>query len=779
MTLKMNKAIIAFFIVLLISAPVISFATALEEKTGPTPAGKRLACYAQHVSMKKNSPFNNMEWRFIGPTIMSGRITDVDIPQGSKYTIYAASASGGLWKSVNEGTTWEPIFEHAASTSLGDIAISPSHPETIYIGLGEANAYRSTYSGTGIYKSTDGGKTWLRMGLGDSHHIGRICIHPRNPDMIYVASLGHQYTFNKERGVFKSINGGNTWKKVLYFDEKTSVIDLVMDPENPEILYASAGERLRRPWHNPVPEFGNPSRGVFKTVDGGNTWEPVNNGLPPLELTGRIGLAVAPTNPNIVYALVDNHNPGRKARPGTTDPYGNPIEYHIKGLEVYHSMDKGETWQKVSPEDRAPERMYSSYGYVFGQIRVDPNQENTIYILGVGLMKSTDGGRSFTSCRYKNLHADHHALWIDPKDSQHLINGNDGGINISYDGGKTWKNIENLGVVQFYNAAVDMSKPYRVCGSIQDNGTYMGPMTHRPERDDVFQWEFVPGGEASYVVFDPTNPDLMYSASFFGRIMRTDLSRKPYRSKPIVPQPGKDEPPLRGNWLAPFILSPHDPNVIYLGMQYVFRSPDQGESWQKISPDLTANNPEEQGDVAHCTITTLTESPMKSGLIYAGTDDGLVHVTRDGGQNWTRITEGLPQKKWVSRLEASAFDEGTVYLSLNGYRDDDFSIYLFKSTDCGTTWSDISGNIPGAPVNVVREDPKNSKVLYVGTDLGVYASTDGGSTWNVLGGNLPTTFVHDLVIHPRDNDLVAATHGRGIWVLKSSDVAAIQKDPSE
>lgn len=759
----------------LAAVPVFLLSAGREQKPGPTSAGRRLACYARHVSMKKSSPFKNMKWRFIGPTVMSGRITDIDVPSGSRYTIYAASASGGLWKTINEGTTWEPVFEHAASTSIGDVAVSPSRPETIYIGLGEANAYRSTYSGTGIYKSTDGGGTWLWLGLADSHHIGRICIHPNNPDVVYVAALGHQYTFNEERGVFKTENGGETWEKVLYFDEKTSVIDLAMDPADPETLYASAGRRLRRPWHNPVPEFGNPSRGVFKTTDGGKNWKPINSGLPPLQLTGRIGLAAASTHPDIVYALVDNHNPGRKARPGTTDPYGNPIDYHIKGLEVYRSDDRGESWEKASREDRSLERMYSSYGYVFGQIRVDPNDKDTVYILGVGLMKSTDGGRSFSPCRYKDLHADHHALWIDPQDSRHLIDGNDGGINISYDGGKTWKNIENLGIVQFYNVAVDMSKPYRVCGSIQDNGTYMGPVTHRPERDDVFQWESVPGGEACYVAFDPRHPDLMYSASFFGRMMRTDLSRKPYRSKSIVPVTGKDDPPLRGNWLAPFILSPHDPDVIYLGMQYLFRSPDQGESWEKISPDLTTDNPREQGDVAHCTITTLSESPLKAGLVYVGTDDGLVHVTKDGGKNWLKIIEGLPSKKWVSRVEASAHDENTVALALNGYRDDDFTVYLYKSLDCGNTWIDISADIPGAPVNVIREDPKNPEVLYTGTDLGVYATTNGGNTWNVVGGNLPTTFVHDLVIHPRGNDLVAATHGRGIWVLSSKDVSEIQR----
>lgn len=755
---KKKFATLAFFVILLAGA-------AAAADNGPTPADQRLEWYRQHAAMKEASLFKALEWRFFGPTIMSGRICDVDSPRGSRHTIFAASASGGLWRSVNEGTTWEAVFEEGPATTVGDIAISRSHPRTMYIGLGEPNTYRSSYSGTGVYRSVDGGDTWTHLGLSDTHHIGRIVIHPENPDIVYVAALGHQYTFNRERGVFKTTDGGDTWKKVFYIDEKTGVIDLAMDPADPDILYASAGERLRRAWHNPVPEFGNPGRGVFLTRDAGETWSPANTGLPDLKMTGRIGLDVTPAKPGLIYAVVDNHNRGRKARPGTKDPYGNAIEYHIRGLEVYRSDDHADTWVKVSRDDRALERMFSSYGYVFGQIRVDPNDENTVYIHGTSLLKSTDGGETFQNLNYRDLHGDHHAQWIDPEDSDHIINGNDGGVNISYDGGRSWRDIDNLGVVQFYNVAVDMSKPFRACGSIQDNGTFMGPSTHNPDRHPNYQWESVPGGEASYVAFDPREPDRMYSASFFGRIMRTDLSKPPYKSKNLFTELFKEYSDLRGNWLAAFTLSSHNPDVVYLGQQFLFKSADRGETWAKISPDLSYNDPQKRGDVNFGNIVTISESPLKAGLIYVGTDDGRIHVTSDDGAGWNEIIDGLPRHKWISRVEASRFDEGTVYASLNGYRDDDFAVYLYKSTDFGTTWQDISANIPGAPVNVVREDPKNPSLLYVGTDLGVYVSLNGGAEWQVLGGNLPSTYVHDLVVHPRDDKLVIATHGRGMWIL--------------
>ncbi len=743
-----------------------------------TDANLRLQWYEKHLAMKEQSLFKDLKWRFIGPEIMSGRVTDVGVPRGRKYTIYAASASGGVWKTVNEGTTWEPIFEEAASTSIGDMALAPSNPDIVWVGTGEANIFRSSMAGSGIYKSLDAGKTWKHMGLAATHTIARIVIHPENPDILYVAASGHEWTHNEERGVYKTTDGGETWKKVLYINEKIGAIDLVMDPSDSKVLYAAMWNRIRRRWSDPRP---GPGDGIFKTTDEGKTWRQLKEGLPPSEITGRIGIAIARTNPDVLYAFIDNHEIVRTPKKGELDSYGRPMAPVIKGAEVYRSDDKGEKWRKVSPSDKMMQRFSSTYGWVFGQIRADPNDENTIYILGLSLARSKDGGKTFHMLRYPGLHGDHHALWIDPEDSNHLVNGNDGGVNVSYDGGKTWINYENLPVVQFYNVTVDMAEPFNVYGSIQDNNSWKGPVAYKPERDQPYKhpkclWTRIPGGEASYLLIDPSNPNILYSQSFYGRIRRSEYKDGKWETKKIEPKAKEGEPRLRGQWLAPFMISPHNPFVIYHGMQYLFRSMDRGETWERISPDLTYNNPEEQGDLPYAisfqTITSISESPYQFGLIYVGTDDGRVHVTRDGGNSWTDITKGLPYRKHVSRIIASAYDKGTVYLSLNGKRDDDFAAYLYKSTDYGQNWVDIKGNIPCGPVNVVREDPNNEKVLYVGTDLGVYVTADGGHTWYVLGSGLPSTFVHDIVVHPRDNVLVAATHGRGMWVI--DDVSSVQ-----
>jgi len=756
--------------ILFFNSTVLAKTQKLIQSTDPE---LRLKWYAEHVAMKETSKFKDLKWRWIGPELMSGRVTDIAVPKGRKYTIYAAAASGGVWKTVNEGTTWEPIFENAASTSIGDIAVVPSNPDILWVGTGEANIFRSSMAGSGVYKSIDAGKTWQHMGLAGTHTIARIVIHPENPDIVYVAASGHEWTDNKERGVFKTTDGGKTWKKIFYINEKIGAIDLVMDPSDRNVLYASMWNRIRRRWSDPRP---GPGDGIFKTTDGGKTWNHLTNGLPPSEFTGRIGISVAQTNPNIVYAFIDNHEVKRKPKEGELDSYGRKRVPVAKGAEVYRSDDKGETWTKVSPSNQMMERFSATYGWVFGQICVDPNDENIVYIMGLGIGKSTDGGKTFKIIRYRGLHADHHAMWIDPEDSNHIINGNDGGVNVSYDGGKTWINYENIGDVQFYNVTVDMAKPFNVYGSIQDNGSWKGPVTHRPGRDNRWQWTPIPGGEASYLVFDPTNPNILYSQSFYGRIQRSEFKDGKWKTVRITPKAGEGEPRLRGQWLAPFMLSPHNPFILYHGMQYLFRSLDRGETWERISPDLTYNNPDERGVLPYAipfqTITAISESPLKFGLIYVGTDDGKVHVTRDSGKRWIEILKGLPYKKHVSRVVASKYDEGTVYLSLNGKRDDDFADYLYKSTDYGKIWVDISGNIPCGPINVIREDPKNPKVLYVGTDLGVYVTVDGGATWHVLANNIPTTFVHDLVVHPRDNVLVAATHGWGMYVI--DNISSIQ-----
>ena len=726
---------------------------------------QRLAWHKQHLEMRDESPYKDLKWRHIGPHIMSGRVTDIAKPLDQPFTFYVATASGGVWKTTNEGTDWEPIFDDAPSASTGAISVDPSDSDVVWVGLGESNIFRSSMSGTGVYKSKDAGETWEHMGLADTHHIARIVIHPEDPNIVYVAACGHEYTRNEERGVYKTTNGGITWEKVLYESDMAGAIELVMDPSNPQILYASMWHRIRRPWSDPVPGDGG---GIYKTTDGGQTWERLTNGLPPRETSGRTGLAIAASKPNVIYALIDNHAIARKAEEGELDSYGRPRRDVIKGAEVYRSDDHGESWNKVSESSRTMSRLFSTYGWVFGQIRVDPNDENTSYIKGVPLLKSIDGGKTYKPLFYRGLHGDHHAMWIDPTNSNYIINGNDGGINISYDGGVSWKNVENLPVVQFYNVAVDNAKPFNVYGSIQDNNSWMGPSTHRPGRSDPHQWKRCPGGEASYHAIDPEDPNTLYCESFYGSIMRANLETG--NTKRIKPKASDGEPPLRGQWLAPFQLSKHNSRVVYHGMQYVFRSMNRGDDWERISPDLTYNDPERQGNISYAAISSLSESPVKFGLVYAGTDDGRLHVTRDDGQNWKEILNGLPKTKWVSRVIASKFDEGTAYVTLNGKRDNDFQVYVYRTRDYGNTWEDISQGIPGGPVNVIQEDPFSKNVLYVGTDLGVYVTTDGAESWHVLGSGLPITFVHDLVVHTREKKMVIATHGRGMFTLDVKSV---------
>jgi len=744
---------LAVFLAAQTKAPAAKAATKKIENTDPL---QRLTWYNQHQAMKAQSPFAKINWRFIGPDIIGGRCVDVAVPKGSRNIIYVASAVGGLWKTTNTGVTWECLTNDFPTMSSGDIDISESNPDIIYYGTGESNIFRASMAGTGVYKSTDAGKTWTHLGLAGTYTIGRIRIHPTNPDIVYVAASGHEWTYSPDRGVYKTIDGGTTWQKVLYVNDKVGAIDLVMDPKNPEVLIASMCHRIRLRWSDPVPEPGD---GLFKTVDGGKTWKEANAGLPDTKFTGRIGLDLCASKPNIVYAYVDNHTPSREPSPTERDAYGRQRTYpDIVGAEVYRSDDQGGTWRKVSPADRMMERFGGTYGWVFGQIRVDPANESTVYLMGLGLYKSTDGGKSF----------------------------NDGGANASYDGGATWRDFhKGIQSVQFYNVAYDMNKPFIVYGSVQDQGTLRGigvgpapqPQSGRRFRGQSVRWETAPGGEGTIIAVDPTNPDIEYASSFYGRLMRSEYKDGQWTSKEIYPKPAAGEPEHRGQWLAATILSPHDPKTLYHGFQYVFRSRDRGETWEKISPDLTYNDPKNQGKlpyaINYATITGLAESPLKAGVLYAGTDDGRVHVTMDGGAKWTEITAGLPYNKHVWCIEASKYDPATVYIALIGRHDDDFNPYLFKSVDYGKTWTGIAANLPGGPTNVIREDPKKSGVLYCGTDLGAYVSTDGAKTWAALGGGLPNAAVWDLQIHPRDNVIVIATNGRGMWIIE--DASPFQK----
>jgi photosystem II stability/assembly factor-like uncharacterized protein len=776
----------------LISLILLIGCNSLVVAQGYTPAADRMAWYQKHVEMKATSEFKDLEWQFLGPTNVSGRVTDVaaTTPRGNTYTIYAATASGGVWKTDNEGTTWNPVFEHGVSTSVGDVTISPSNQDIVWIGLGEANIFRSSMAGAGVYKSTDAGKTWTHMGLATAHTIPRIIVHPANPDIVYVADSGHEWTDNPERGLYKTTDGGKTWERVLYVDEKTGVIDLVMDSGDPETLYAATWQRIRKRWNDPRNEPDYTGSGIHKSTDGGKTWRTINQGLPDPHFRGRIGIDQCSTQPNVVYAFIDNYDIAGK-QPGDVaakdgdaagsqeeeklDSYGRPRQKVIKGAEVYRSKDSGETWNKVSESDDYMTGLSATYGWVFGQIRVDPNDAETIYVMGLALNVSNDGGKSFR--RLGGMHGDHHALWINPEDSRYLINGNDGGINISYDAGESWRLFtDQIPVVQFFNVMYDMDSPFHVYGSIQDHGSMRGEISIFSDRDGTrrmrpVEWENAPGGEGCSHAIDPTDSNTVYSAGFYGQISRTELAENERTS--LLPKPDPDAPPLRGQWIAPFVLSPHNPRVLYHGMNFLYRSMNRGEAMHKISPDLTNNRVEEIGDIPYQTISTISESPFQFGVIYVGTDDGNLHVTHDCGLSWNRINQGIQPNRWISRVVASRHTDGTVYMSQNGKRNDDMTPYLWKSTDFGKTWQSIVANIPSGPINVVREDPKNKGVLYVGTDLGVYVSNNGGETWHVLANNLPTTFVSDLVIHPRDDVMVISTHGRGMWGM---DVRTIQ-DP--
>jgi hypothetical protein len=773
--------LVALLALALTGASLVGQAPARTGTTATDPQ-VRLRWFEQHQAMTQASPFTNMTWQFLGPTNISGRVTDVAVvtPRGKSYTIYVATATGGVWKTDNDGVTWEPIFDQDATTSIGDVTVAPSNPDLVWVGTGEANIFRSSNAGAGIYKSADGGRTWRHTGLAGTHTIARIVIHPVKPETVFVAASGHEWTDNEERGVFKTTDGGATWKRVLYLSPRTGAIDLAMDPGNPDVLYASTWQRIRRKWNDPRNEPGYGESGLYKSMDGGATWTPINEGLPPAASRGRIGLDVARSRPGTLYAFVDNYEIARKAKEGERDAYGRQRADVIRGAEVYRSDDAGATWRKVSESNAHMERLAGTYGWVFGQIRVDPTDENTVYVMGLALNVSTDGGRTFQAIG--DMHGDHHALWIDPDNPRFLVNGNDGGVVVSYDRGKTWREfLDNLPAVQFFNVSYDMDTPFHVFGSIQDHGSRRAAVDLTRGRDRVPAQAFqgAPGGEGSRHAIDPRNPNIVYSASFYHNITRADLSKVDARGRAqsanITPRLGLSDGYLRGQWLSPIVLSVHNPDVVYFGGQYLFRSWNRGETWEKISGDLSDNDPARFGDIPYQTIFALSESPMRFGLLYAGTDDGRLHVTKDGGQTWAEITKGLQAKRWVSKAVASAFDEGTVYVTQNGKRDDDVTPYVWKSTDFGATWKSIVGNIPMGPVNVIAEDPTDGRILYVGTDIGVYVTLDGGATWSVLGGNLPSTYVHDIVVHPRDRMIVAATHGRGMWVMDAVPIQTAKR----
>lgn len=737
----------------------------------------RVQKFKKHTSMKKDTTFSKFHWQYVGPTNISGRCTDVEgiSPRGNNYTIWVGSATGGVWKSLNEGVSFEPVFDDQPTASIGDIAIDPTNPDVVWVGTGEANIFRSSNAGCGIYKTIDGGETWENMGLEKTHTIGRVVVDYSNPDIVYVAATGHEWTSNRDRGLFKTMDGGKTWKNILFINKNAGINDLVMHPTDPNILYCTSWERIRLKWGDPRTNENTRHSGVWKSVDAGKTWKKINNGLPEPHHRGRIGIDLCKEQPNTLYVLLDNYEIAEKAKPGEKDAYGREKKDIIKGATVYRSDDSGDSWMQVSGQtedmEKFMKRHSGTYGWVFGQIRVDPKDPETIWTLGLWLNKSVDGGKTFKAIR--DMHADHHGLWIDPNNTNYLLNVQDGGLAISYDKGENWREpIEELPLAQFYNISYDFSEPFRIVGSIQDHHSFIGPVDLRRGRDKVRPVEFKPtvGAEGCTHDIDPRDNNTIYGSIFYGGLAKGTVDDFSWNKlEMLMPHKLPEEPRLRGQWVAPSMLSTHNPDIIYHCMQSVMMSRDQGQTWEKISPDLTNNNSTLVGDINFQTISSFDESPMRFGVLYAGTDDGRLWHTSDGGKNWSEIINKEMPKRWVSRIIASKYDIGTVYMTQTGRRDDDFQVYIWKSTDFGNAWKDISGNIPVGPVNVIREDPKNDSILYVGTDAGVYISKDLGQTYSVLG-DLPFAYVHDLKIHPRDNMIIVATHGRGMWVLDADPI---------
>ncbi len=710
------------------------------------------------------------KFRSIGPTRQSGRFVDFAVPEKEPWTIYAATGSGGLWKSVNNGITWAPIFDDQPVISIGDISVAASDPKIVWVGTGEHTSSRSTYWGDGVYKSVDAGKTWTNMGLKDSHHIGRVIIDPKDPNIVYVAALGHLYSENAERGVFKTVDGGKTWVKSLDVTADGKAIgacDLVMDPASPKILYAAAYDKERKPW---TFNLAGPGSGIYKTIDAGKTWTKLTKGLPG-GMLGRIGLDIYKKNPLILYANIENGNkPGMSDADRLKELREGKASSGMIGEEVYRSDDGGKSWKKVSPEKQT---VGGGPGYYYMQIRVDPNNANHLYVLTVGVTHSTDGGKTWSSPF--RFGGDNHALWIDPANSDHMLLGYDHGMGITYDGGKNWYHPDELPLAQFYQVGFDNQWPYNVAGGLQDNGSVRGPSTKRNGGRIVYEdWQSVGGGDGMFNVFDPSGR-ILYNESQQGSISRSDLYTGESKS---IRYPDNT---LRYAWTAPIVVSPHDGNVIYHGSNRLLKSTYRGETWAFISPDLSTNDKSKlttgkggDGNIQYCTITAIDESPLVRDLIYVGTDDGNVQVTKDGGKSWTKLNDNIKGNPgyYVSRLVASRHAAGTAYLTYTGYRNDDFKPYIYKTTDFGQTWTPLSGNLPDKSVNVIREDPYNPNLLFVGMDWGVYVSIDGGKTWTEMKNGMPTQPVHDLQIHPREHDLIVATHGRGIYI---TDISALEQ----
>ena len=799
----------------------------------PSTAAERMNGWQKRKLLEEKGLLKDIKFRNVGPSVMSGRVVDIEVNPADPTEFYVAYATGGLWHTVNNGQSLVSLFDKENVIGIGDIAVDWS-TRAIWVGTGEANSSRSSYAGLGVYKSTDNGKNWEYLGLPESHHIGKIILHPTNGNIAWVAVLGHLYSANKERGVYKTTDGGRSWKQTLYVDDNTGAVDMDINPKNPDELYASMWYRTRRAWNF---EEGGKTSGIYKSTDGGNTWKlapPAGSGFATGNGLGRIGVAVFASSPNIIYATLDNqdHRPDTakkkedssyvlknfkdlskeaflalddnkldtflkkngfpekykaasvkemvrtdKVKPTAVYDYlfdANTalFETPIIGCEIYRSDDAGTTWKKVNTKEL---NLYNTYGYYFGKISVSSTNENKVVISGFNLMLSEDGGKTFKSTDNDATHPDWHGCWMNPARDGHWVAGNDGGCNVTYDNGKHWFKANTPSVGQFYGIAVDDAKPYNIYGGLQDNGTWFGPSTSKEidqwDYEGVYPWKQIGGGDGMQVQVDTRDNKTAYVGSQFGFYGRRNTDGG--RSFSLYPRNELGEPKLRFNWQTPIWLSRHNQDVFYYGSNKFFRSLQKGEKMEALSGDLTGGA--KDGDIPFGTATTLMESPMKFGLIYFGTDDGNIHVSRDAGYTWTKISSNLPravQGLYVSRVTPSQHKEGRVYASLNGYRNDNFGAYLFVSEDYGATWIPLGSDLPAEPLNVVKEDPKKENIIYVGSDNGLYASFDMGKTFMTMDNSMPRVPVHDIAIQQRDNEIIIATHGRSIYVTK---LDAVQK----
>ncbi len=802
----------------------------LKAQPAPSSATKVMEGIEMKEKMNNSSLVKNIPFKNIGPTVMSGRVVNIAVNPDDPTEFYVGYASGGLWHTKNNGTSFTPILDATATQNVGDIAVHWK-TGTIWVGTGENNSSRSSYAGIGMLKSTDKGATWQHMGLTDSHHIGRIVINPENVNEVVVGVTGHLYSPNAERGVYKTTDGGKTWKKTLFINEETGIIDLAVSPNDFNIQYAAAWEKDRKAWNF---EGNGSGSGIYKSTDAGNSWKLISgpkSGFPTGEGVGRIGLAVYDNN--MVYVVHDNQfrrtksdkekdekegltkedfktmsvkdfldlkdvqldeflkdnnfqekykaqNVKQMVRAGAVKPMdlaayledANSLLFDtpVIGAEVYRSKDAGKTWKKQN--DNYIDDLFYSYGYYFAQIRVDRNNPEKIYLAGVPLITSDDGGKTYKAIDGDNVHADHHALWVNPVRPGHLINGNDGGVNISYDDGAHWIKNNSPEVGQFYAINIDHEKPYNVYGGLQDNGVWMGPNdaaeNSRWHSSGHYPWKSIMGGDGMQVQIDNRNSNIVYTGFQFGNYFRIDLANE--KRAYIQPKHELGEKVYRFNWQTPILLSSHNQDILYFGGNKLHRSLNQGDDWEAISEDLTKGGKE--GNVAYGTLTSISESPFKFGLLYTGSDDGLIHLSSDGGGSWKKISDKLPQDLWVSRVAASKHKKERVYASLNGYRWDDFAPYVYKSEDMGQTWTNIAANLPASSVNVILEDPVNDQLLFVGTDNGLYVSFDQGTSWELFQNGIPNVAIHDLVIQPEAKHLVVGTHGRSIY---KADIAHLQQ----